>query len=256
MRICYRTSELHEIIKNLGELLGVSILVFSEKAEKLAIYSTPDDYCSTMQRIPEFRQKCHLCDLKILEKCMQTGQVETHYCHAGLCDVAMPVSKNGIVVAYVILGRIRTSDSPESSDPLYSALTSFSPSQLENLKKLLPNIVFDSGIYFENDSPLDEIVDYIKSHLNEDLSVKDICSRFYISKNALYSSFAQEYNCTVKEFILNERINLAKERLLYSDSKMTHIAEQTGFGNYAHFSKVFKKKSGISPSEYKRTVKH
>ena len=256
MRICYRTSELHEIIKNLGELLGVSILVFSAKAEKLAIYSNPEDYCSTMQHIPEFEKKCHSCDIEILKKCMQTQKVEMHYCHAGLCDIAMPVSKNGVVAAYIILGRIRTSDSPQNTDPLYSSLTSFTASQLENLKKLLPNIVFDSGIYFESNSMLDEISDYIKKHLNENLSVKNICSHFYISKNALYSSFAQEYNCTVKEFILNERINLAREKLIYSDLKITHIAEETGFGNYANFSKAFKKKFGVSPSDYKKSVKH
>ena len=255
MKIRYRIPELHDIIKNLGELLGVSILVLDNNAQKLVCYSNPDDYCSTMQNNLEFRKKCHSCDLKLIEKCMRSQKIEMHHCHSGLCDVAMPVSKNGTVVAYIIIGRIRTAESPVTGDNLYMGLTSFTSSQLENLKKLLPNIVFDGGIYFESDSPIDEIVLYIKNHLNEDLSIKQICTRFYISKNALYSAFAQEYNCTVKEFILNERINRAVDKLIYSDSKMTHIAEETGFGNYSHFSKAFKKVFGVSPSDYKKSVK-
>ena len=254
VKIRYHISELNDIIKNLGELLGISILVLDSKAQKLAMYSNRDDYCSTMQHSPEFREKCHACDLKIVKKCMQSAKIEMHYCHAGLCDVAMPVTKNGIVAAYIILGRIRTSDSPQKNDALYSHLTSFSDFQLENLTKLLPYIVFDSAISFENDSPLDEITDYIKTHLKEDLSVSFLCSKFYVSKNSLYKAFADEYRLTVKEYVLKARVSLAKE-LLKSDLKLMQIAEEVGFGNYALFSKAFKKQVGMLPSEYRKTVK-
>ena len=255
MKIRYHISELNDIIKNLGDLLGISILVLDSKAQKLAMYSNPDDYCSTMQHSPEFREKCHACDLEIVKKCMQSAKIEMHYCHAGLCDVAMPVTKNGFVAAYIILGRIRTSESPVKNDTLYSHLTSFTDSQFENLTKLLPYIVFDSAISFENDSPLDEITEYIKTHLKEDLSVSFLCSKFYVSKNFLYKAFADEYSLTVKEYILKARIDLAKQ-MLNDDCKLTQIAYKVGFGNYALFSKAFKKQVGMLPSEYKRTVKH
>ena len=256
MRISYRIDELKTIIKNLGELLGVSIIVLDSNAEGLAHYdpNTQDDYCTTMQSFDDFHENCAFCDRKIIEKCLKSSKVEFHYCHAGLCDLAMPIIKNGVVAAYIIMGKIRASKSPATSNihpELYDKITIFTDKQLENLTKLLPYIVFDSAIVFENDSVIDDIVDVIKN-LDGDLSIDALCRRFFISKSSLYKAFSELYGCTVKEFITNTRISAAADLLANTNTPITVIAEKIGYENYSCFCKAFKKHFGISPSEYRK----
>ncbi len=263
MHIYYRMDKLNVIIKSLAELLGINILVLNSKAEYLTYYSTNDKYCSSLKVFPEFKKKCADCDRRILERCMESSKVEMHYCHAGLCDVAIPITKDNVLVAYVILGGIRTSASPnatrydlcDNSAELYSSITIFTEAQLKNLTELLPYIVFNSAIVIENDSLLDEIVEYIHSHPGDDLSVKALCKRFFISKNALYKAFDKEYGCTVKAFTEKARIEAAAKLLLDTDSRIMQAAEQMGFCNYTGFCRTFKEQFGMTPSEYRRLNK-
>ena len=259
MRISYRIEELKTIIRNLGELLGVAIIVLDSEARGLAEYSpnTHDDYCSNMQKLDGFHDKCASCDKAIIERCLESSKAEFHYCHAGLCDVAMPIIKDGILAAYIILGKIRASNSPSTSDvhpDLYEKITVFTDEQLENLTNLLPYVMFDSAIIFENDSVIDDIVDVIKK-LDGDLSIDALCHRFFISKSALYKSFGEKYNCTVKEFITNIRISAAADLLTNTSTAITEVAEKTGYQNYSCFCKAFKKHFGISPSDYRKNKK-
>ncbi len=259
MHINYRIEELKTIIQNLGELLGASITVLDSNAQGLASYdpNTHDDYCRTMQSSYDFHENCAFCDKKIIEKCLESSKAEFHYCHAGLCDIAMPIIKNGVLAAYIIMGKIRASNSPKTSSvhpELYEKITVFTDKQLENLTNLLPFIVFDSAIVFENDSVIDDIVDVIRN-LDGDLSINTLCRRFFISKSALYKSFSEKYNCTVKEFITNTRITRAADLLLKSGDPINEIAEKTGYENYSCFCKAFKKHYGVSPSEYRKCAK-
>lgn len=263
MHIYYRMDKLNIIIKSLAELLGANILVLNSNAEYLAYYSTNDKYCSSLKVFPEFIKKCADCDRRILERCMESSSVEMHYCHAGLCDVAIPITKDSVLVAYVILGGIRTSTSPDTpkyklcdnSEELYSSITTFTEAQLKNLTELLPYIVFNSAIVIENDSILDEIVEYIRSNPSADLSVKALCRRFFISKNVLYKAFDKEYGCTVKSFTERTRIEAAAKLLLDTSSRIMQIAEQTGFNNYTVFCKTFKEQFRMTPSEYRNLNK-
>ena len=58
---------------------------------------------------------------------------------------------------------------------------------------------------------------------------------------------------TVKDFILTERIHLAKKLLTSSDNSLTEISEKVGFNDYSYFIRIFKKRTGLSPLKYRKT---
>ena len=259
MNIKYHIEELNKVIKNLADLLGISIVVFDNNGKSLAVYSSPDDYCSFLQKSAAFRKKCLLSDMSLIEKCKKTKKIQSHFCHAGLCDVAMPIVKNNILTAYVVLGRIRLCESPEKYKfddshikTLYESVTKFSDKQLENLTELLPHIMFDTAITIENNLMAEDITEYIRSNITEELSVKSLCNRYYISKNSLYKIFAEEYNCTVNKFIASIRMDEAKKLLMNTKKPIIRVAEDVGITNYTYFCKLFKKHTGISPSKYRK----
>lgn len=74
---------------------------------------------------------------------------------------------------------------------------------------------------------------------------------FYMSRPYLSSKFKQETGETLTDFILKEKTEEAKRLLLYSDKSATAIASYLGFSSLGHFSQVFKRYSGQTPTEYK-----
>ena len=260
MHIKYHTEKLNHVIKNLAELLHISIIVFDNCGRALTRCSDTSDYCSLLQKHPEFSKKCLNSDLSLMEKCHKTKKVEVHFCHAGLCDLAIPIIKDDILAAYVILGRIRLSDSPEkspydipdkSADILYNSITKFTDNQLKNLIALLPHIIFDTAITLEKNVLADDIAQFIRSELSSEISVKSLCTKYYISKNTLYKLFSEAYQCTVNEFVTSVRIEEAKKQLLNTKLSVMQICENVGITNYTYFCKLFKKHTGFSPLKYR-----
>ncbi len=257
MHIRYNTEELKKVVKNLAELLRISIIVFDTSGRRLHKYSDPEDFCSYLQRDNEFKKKCLACDMALIEKCKASGTVQMHRCHSGLCDVAMPIYKDKILAAYVILGRIRRGGSaPEgfgdTEKALFEGLTVFTGEQLRSLEQILPHIMFDTAIRIENDFTAEDIAEYIRENLGADVSVKSLCKKFYVSKNALYKSFSAEYGCTVNGFVNAVRLETAKKLLTSTELSVLKISEEVGITNYPYFCRLFKKEAGISPYQYRK----
>lgn len=95
------------------------------------------------------------------------------------------------------------------------------------------------------------VTNYIQKHLSQSIRVEDTAQAFYMSRPYLSSKFKQETGETLTNFILKEKTEEAKRLLLYSDKSATAIASYLGFSSLGHFSQVFKRYSGQTPTEYK-----
>ena len=95
------------------------------------------------------------------------------------------------------------------------------------------------------------VTNYIQKHLSQSIRVEDMAQAFYMSRPYLSSKFKQETGKTLTDFILKEKTEEAKRLLLYSDKSATAIASYLGFSSLGHFSQVFMRYSGQTPTEYK-----
>ena len=260
MRIKYNTDALQHIITDLAELIGISIAFLDTDFNNIVRAYDDNDYCSKLQQLNLLDRPCRCSDFELLNRCKNSGSLESHKCHAGLFDTAMPIIKNQIIVGYVIFGRIRTKNSPKANiiksdyellDRLYRKLPYFTESQISYFTDLLPRILFQDAIEIENDSIIEEICEYIENNLKEDFSIISLSQKFYISKNKLYHLFEEAYKTTVNDYITQKRIEKAKELLISSNEPINKIAEDIGINNYTYFCKLFKRKTGKTPREYK-----
>ena len=157
------------------------------------------------------------------------------------------------------MGRVRTTfteqnpmlDNGDVCANLYNKVPVFTDEQLTSLRVLLPNILFESSIRIEYDSLVEKIVEFISENYQSTITIGDICKRFHISKNVLYQNFRNELDCTVNDYIVNFKIERAKEMLAGTALPVYLIAEKCGFVTNTYFNRVFKKKSGITPSNYR-----
>ena len=92
---------------------------------------------------------------------------------------------------------------------------------------------------------------YIESNYqNPKLSNAELAKKSNISEVYFRKIFTETYKTTPKQFIVDIRINKAKQLLSDGFSKVGTVAEQCGFSNQYHFCRLFKEKTGLTPTEY------
>lgn len=99
---------------------------------------------------------------------------------------------------------------------------------------------------------LENAVLYIAEHLSdEELSVPEIADSVNMSESYFRRLFYEVYSVSPVQYINTLRINHAKELIRCTEESFTAIAAKVGFSNVYYFSRMFKKKAGCTPSEYR-----
>ncbi|SFA53744.1 transcriptional regulator, AraC family [Pedobacter suwonensis] len=116
--------------------------------------------------------------------------------------------------------------------------------QTQNLKT-----VSDEG-YNINQNPLAFVLNYIKTNLNEKISINSLSDKACMSKATFYRLFKRELGISPNDFILAEKINKAKILLTRPGAKVASISYELGFNDANYFIRTFKKIVGITPGTY------
>ncbi len=93
--------------------------------------------------------------------------------------------------------------------------------------------------------------DYIFGHLHEKITISQIASAIGLDPSYLSSLFSSHEHITLKHYIVNEKIKLAKNMLTYSSYSYIRIATYLGFCSQSHLGQEFKKSTGMSLKEYR-----
>lgn len=99
---------------------------------------------------------------------------------------------------------------------------------------------------------VDFIKRYIDDHYMEEIQLKDLALVAHVSSSYLSMRFAREVGKNFTQYLLDYRMSKAKEFLLNTSLSCKMVAERVGYQDYAQFCKMFKKREGISPKEYRK----
>ncbi|HJC23713.1 MAG TPA: helix-turn-helix domain-containing protein [Candidatus Eisenbergiella merdavium] len=95
----------------------------------------------------------------------------------------------------------------------------------------------------------------IVEHLEWNLSVGEIAEALYISREHLTRLFKREEGIGMKDFMIREKMAMAKEMLTQTDFPVGVIAVRVGYENFSHFTQIFRQLEGVTPMEYRKKVK-
>jgi xylan 1,4-beta-xylosidase len=98
------------------------------------------------------------------------------------------------------------------------------------------------------------ILDYIKDHYNEKLSLSDLAEKMHVNYYYLSHFFKNIAGISYQEYLNGLRLNQAEMLLTTTQKSITQVAFECGFTNIKSFTGIFKTNFGMLPSEYRKMM--
>ncbi|MGJ3245180.1 MAG: helix-turn-helix domain-containing protein [Elainellaceae cyanobacterium] len=111
-----------------------------------------------------------------------------------------------------------------------------------------PLPVYEGGL---SQRQLVHTLDYIHAHLDHDIKLADLANSLGISQFHFSKLFKQSLGTTPYQYLLQQRIERAKQFLKESDRSIMDIALSCGFNSHSHLSKQFRQLTGMTPKAYR-----
>ncbi|BFT76055.1 response regulator [Paenibacillus sp. P36] len=124
------------------------------------------------------------------------------------------------------------------------------PAEVQRMRQASTTQVYEhhaSG----SDRSVDVALQYIRTHYHDDLSLEKVAAIVYLNPVYFSQLFKQKIGQGFKEYVTHLRLEQAKQLLLNPKLKLADVADRIGYQDMRHFSQVFRKKYGVTPSEYR-----
>lgn len=105
----------------------------------------------------------------------------------------------------------------------------------------------DTGI-----KPFEKALNYVDLNYTTNITLDDISNAACISKTHLHRLFVESLGMTPFEYVINRRIKKSMQLLSVTNYSIFEIASSCGFNDQPYFGKIFKKKTGYTPLEYRK----
>ena len=132
------------------------------------------------------------------------------------------------------------------------------------VKHFINSILFLPADFFINfrqyelykDPLVADVARYLWENLDKDITLPVILKEFSVNKNILNDAFNKEVSMSCMSYLEQLRVDRAKKLLQFSDCSISEISSICGYKETAYFSKVFKKHTGMTASDYQKSIRN
>lgn len=145
-------------------------------------------------------------------------------------------------------------------DEIYDLTLSETVGDYANISQLIYTIltVLISGtvsLRSQNDKEgtyaIQRAISFIRQNYNKNIDTKCVARAAFVSRSYMSHLFRKYYGISPHRYIIELRLSIVKDSLANTDAPVLKIAENTGFSDISSLSRVFKRCTGISPTEYR-----
>lgn len=175
---------------------------------------------------------------------MNTVYIKNMVCNRCILVVRQELDKLKLVANSVVLGEVQLKEEPSEKQltQLKINLSALGFEVLNDSKKKLiekiKNIIIEQ-VHRNSINGQHNFSEILSKNLNKDYS--------YLS-----GLFSEVESITIEKYIINQKIEKAKELIIYNEMNVSEIAIQLGYSSVAHLSAQFKKVTGLTPSHFKK----
>lgn len=266
---------LEEIIRELHQVSGFRISIYNAKQEEVCAWPKELQlFCRMVQADPVCFRQCRANDANAFMKAGQTGEVVIYRCHMGLYEAVAPLYDRERLAGYLMMGQTLDTMKQSRRQVLKNAIPYISdPGKLHLAVEQIPDRtkaqilscisimeICASYISLSNRFKISEeglshkVRAYIEEHYQKDISLDELCHRFYCSRATLTSSFRKTYATSVHQYLTAIRLKAGCELLADESCTVGQAARKSGFQDQNYFTKVFKKEYGVTPSHYREAI--
>lgn len=92
---------------------------------------------------------------------------------------------------------------------------------------------------------------YVSENISKNITRAEVAQQLYLTEEYFSRWFSKQMGCSFKNYVMEQKINFAKQLLENTGFHVGIIASKIGCDNYSYFSKMFKKTTGMTPQEYR-----
>ncbi len=267
-------ARLGDLLANLHEITHLQISLHDTTGRELYSARSRSAFCDLICDSQQGYLRCLACDRHAAASFAPPFAPVQYRCHAGLIDTAIPITEGGQLIAIILFGQI-LDDTPlvaqwaitkklctwhprqKELEEAFLALPRLSVKQIRACYQIINACVSEirlEGLLKAGTQTDDQrLMAYIHTHYAQPLSLASVAHDLSISKSKLYVLAAQiEPGLTVNAMITRRRIDMAKQLLGKPGAMVREVAEQVGIPDYNYFAKVFKKATGMTPSQFRK----
>jgi AraC-like DNA-binding protein len=207
-----------------------------------------------------------------------------HVCHAGLVEWVVPVFSNN-KLAWVLFAGPRA-PGPDLGDVFRDRLTQWESPPWRDRRTVLPDVsenesrlileclrqlaarlqVWAAGLYPDNSAPgrspdaftissmtrrQISIMRFVERHYHEDMTLGMLAAYLCLSESRTSHMVRQSCGVSFRELLIQRRLRAATELLRDTRMSVLQTAMSTGFGDVAHFHRLFRRRIGMTPLQYR-----
>lgn len=276
MKVTFDVEKLQKLMSDFYNCMNITITLFDSELNYITDAGAPQPYCDVIRTTPSLWKNCSSSDRSNAERASNQRGTVIYTCHAGIVETVTPIFYDDTLIAYLMLGRFRDAEGKYSSCEtvcgvaekygldkqhmltLYNDIPTYNSEYIYSAISILEACIRFIGsehyIKLHRSALAANIEEYVDNNLNTEITVVSLCKEFHVSRQILYSIFKLEFNDTIKNFILKKRLQQAQQLLKTTHKPISEIATAVGFIDYNYFIRFFKKKTGLSPLQYRKNT--
>jgi len=264
--------EVQKLLDSFAELFELRVSFFSldETMIRRGSQMKNADYCEIVQNELGKLDCCLALDREMRQQTADGKQLVHYRCHAGLREAIAPVMVHGQLAGFLMIGQFRLGDELPGylSDPAVPAATRqklhaafdrlprLSEQKINHvllLFKMLIDYISDRELaILQNDQLKEDIDCYIAKHFAEDIRLPEMARKLGKSVSTVSQFLRKNYNTNFKDLLIDYRLNRAEEFWQrHPSATVSEAAFEAGFKDQFYFSRVFRRRKGMTPGEFR-----
>ena len=222
---------------------GNSLLTYNEATYRLNPHTLTFVHCNTSFKLELAQSTCWKADLLMLNGLSMASYYQTITSNHHYLFEPSPALNVSLLIHKLYDFFINTNPTNE-----------FVISKL--ITDLLTNLILTKDIN-ESSSPaipkyLTQIKEYMDLNYSIHINLDELAKLYHVSKYKIIRDFQMHYHSSPINYLIEQRMKEAKKLLLETDDNVCEIACKVGIDNMNHFTNLFKKNTGLTPSCYRR----